>query len=197
MWKSLLDAISSGFARIKAELDQINKKLGNQPGSPVSLQPIPDGISDIKTEQAKQRLILEQILAAITPGPTANAVVAFYLDGQPLEGKNMIIKDSQQVAFTITVTDAQGKPSSIDPTKTVITADKPDVAIVTINPDGLGGTVKAGTTGTAALTGSVTDANNPTDTITLTIDSIQVVAGDTTAAIVNFGAPTDQAPATA
>jgi len=105
----------------------------------------------------------------------------------------MIIKDTQLVPFTIAVTDAQGKPSNIDPSKTVITADKPDVAIVTINPDGLSGTVKAGTTGTANLTGSVTDAGNPNDTIQLTIDSVQVVPGDTTAAIVNFGAPADQA----
>lgn len=171
----ILSAVTSGFSSMIQRLIGVKSEL-----------------DEIKNEQAQQRSLLEKLLAAVTPGPTASAVVTFYKDGQPIEGRNMVLKDNEQVTFTISPTDAKGQPSNIDPAKTVVTADRPDVAIITLNPDGLSGTVKAGAIGAAQLTGSVTDLNNPNDTIQLTIDAIQVVPGDTANVVVNFSQPTPQ-----
>lgn len=175
----ILSAVVNGFSTLTQKLLGVKNEI--------------DGIKD---EQASQRLILAQILAAVTPAPTASVVITFTVGGQTFEGVSKLqLTDTQQATFTLAPEDAKKNASSIDPTKTTLTSDTPGVATVTMNPDGLSGTVIAGSIGSAQLTGSVTDANDPADVVPIGPVTITVVAGDTASVGVNFGTPTAQAPA--
>ena len=150
--------------------------------------------NQLDNELAAQRVIIEKILAAVVPGPTVSFGFTINVDGQITEGATTVqIKDTQQFGFTLAPVDAKGSPSTIDPTKTTAKTDDPSIASVTLNPDGLSGEVVAGKAGSTQLTVTVTDANNPSDTITGTL-AIVVVGGDTATITVNTSAPTDQVP---
>lgn len=158
---------------------------------------VASGLTTLKAiaqEQIAQRAILEKILAAVVPGPIAEIRFTVSLDGQITEGATHVqLKDTEQFDFTLSPVDAKGSPSSIDPTKTTATTDDPTVAAVTLNLDGLSGTVVAGKSGSTQLKVSVTDANNASDTVSGTL-SITVVSGDTATLAIGTSAPTPQVP---
>jgi len=160
---------------------------GSEKQDQVRLQRIEDKVDALQVAANK-------ILALVGPGPTAKVDVELTLpSGQIITGDEMAqIKDNQKITFSLAPVDAKGQPSTIDPTKTALTPDNPAVASVTINPDGVSGTIVAGAVGATQLTGSVTDANNPADVVAISPISITVVAGDTATVAVNLGEPTDQ-----
>lgn len=155
------------------------------------LDAIKASITDILTLQAGQNSILQKILAAVTPLPTAKVRFVFYKDGQPLPiGDKMQLKDTQSVTFTFDAEDSKGFKTSLDPTKTTVSTDNTAVATVAMNPDGSGGTLTAVAPGTCQLTGQAVDASNPNDSIPIDPVSVEVIAGDTATVKVTFGTPT-------
>lgn len=137
---------------------------------------------------------IARVLSLVGPGPTASVSVVLTLpSGQTQTGDEMAqIKDTQQITFSLTPVDSKGQPSTVDPTKTTLTPDNAAVASVVVNPDGISGTIVAGTVGSTQITGSVTDANNPADVVAISPISLTVVAGDTATVAVNLGDPTAQ-----
>lgn len=146
----------------------------------------------IRVEHINQREMLERILAAIEPGPTAEISFQVSMGGQIIEGATeMQLKDSEKFDITLSPIDAKGAPSSIDPTKTTGSTDDTTVATVTMGADGLSGTVTALKPGKTQLQVSVTDANNPDDVVKGSLD-IEVLAGDTATIAIGTSAPVAQ-----
>lgn len=139
---------------------------------------------------------MARILAAVEPLPVASVEFTVYFEGQTTEGAtHMQLKDTQQFDFTLSGKDAKGGTANIDGTKTTATVDDPTVATVTLNPDGLGGTIVAGLTGKTQLQVSVTDAVNTGDVQKGSLD-IEVLPGDLATIQIGTSAPVDQPPAT-
>lgn len=110
-------------------------------------------------------------------------------------------RDDQAVFFTLAnPKDKLGQPAQIDPSKTTFAVDNPAVAKLT--PDSIldpTGAVVPGTpgmqcvvqpvgVGTAVVSGTVTDLNNPTDTITFQ-GQINVTPGGVASIDVQFSQP--------
>ncbi len=168
-WKRTLN-IQGSEQQEKTQLDRIEKK-----------------VDDLA-------IAVQKVLSLVGPGPTTSVSVELTLpSGQTQSGDDMAqIKDNQKITFALAPVDAKGQPSAVDPTKTTLVPDNPAVASVTINEDGLSGTIVGGTVGSTQLTGSVTDASNPVDVVAISPISLTVVAGDTATVAVNLGDPTDQ-----
>lgn len=143
--------------------------------------------------QKSQDEKLDQILAMLVPAPIAEIVIDVYLEsGEIIQGaKHVQLKDNQKFDFTLGGKDAKGAAGNVDGSKSVVSIDDTAVATVTLNPDGLGGTVVAGLTGSTQMQVSITDAVNPGDTLTGTLD-IVVVAGDIVALNISTSPAFDQ-----
>lgn len=145
--------------------------------------------AELKAQDEK----LDQILAMLVPAPIAEIVIDVYLEsGEIIQGaKHVQLKDNQKFDFTLGGKDAKGAAANIDGAKSAVSMDDTGVATVTLNPDGLGGTVVAGLTGSTQMQVSITDAVNPGDTLTGKLD-IVVIAGDIVALNIGTSAPVDQ-----
>ena len=152
----------------------------------------------IQREQLSQRADtaiiredVERLLQILIPGPTVSAVIVLYNSDGSVKTGALKMNDSTPVDFKITVKDKAGNPSNIDPTKTVVSPSDTSLVVVTINPDGLSGTVTPlGPLGTFTLSGSVSD--DPTDgsdggTISIASTApITITAGDTVLATIEL-----------
>jgi hypothetical protein len=149
-------------------------------------------LAAVRIEQARQAGLLDRILRAVEPLPVARIEFDVVMEGQTLTGvTSMQLRDNEKFAITLAPVDAKGAPSTIDPSKTTFSIDNPALATLTAGADGLSCEVVAGTVGTGQITASVTDANNPNDAVTGTLQ-LTVVAGDTATLALNTTEPAAQ-----
>lgn len=145
-------------------------------------------------EQTRQGVILHKILTLIEVPPfTVSIERLIVFNGATLEGVDQLqIKDNEQFDITLAnPKDAKGQPSTIDPSKTVFQIDNP-FAVLTPAADGLTCNVKGAAVGSAQISGSVIDANNPADVVLFTPLHLDVIAGDTVTIDVTTGPVTPQ-----
>ena len=142
-----------------------------------------------------QRAILEEILSWVKPSPTYSIDRLIVFRGQTLEGVDILqIKDNEQFDITLAnPKDAKGQPSTIDPSKTIFKIDNPFATLgLTEGADGLTCNVKGAAVGSAQISGSVEDANNPGDVVLFTPLHLDVIAGDTVTIDVTTGPVSSQ-----
>ncbi len=138
-------------------------------------------------------ILLNDILALLElPEGTASIDRVVVFKGQTVEGDSLVIKDNEQFDITLAnPKDAKGQPSAIDPTKTTFVIDNP-YAILTPGADGLTCNVKGATVGSGQISGSVTDATDPTDVIQFTPLHLDVIGSATATIDVTTGPVTQQ-----
>lgn len=150
-----------------------------------------DRLARIERDILEIRAAVDRILRFVGPAATASVGVTVTLpSGQTQSGDQVAqLTDLQSVTFSLAPVDSKGQPSTIDPTKTVLAPDNAAVATVTVNPDGVTGTIVGLTVGSTQLTGSVTDATDPADVVAIAPISIAVVSSATATVGVNLGTP--------
>lgn len=203
----LMAVFSNGesLAKIKRRLDDIEHRQIQQ-GDAITR------IESVQHDQSQLLIILNRTIAAAgvkianvedilnkllvlveLPPTTASIDRIVTFRGQILEGVDTLqIKDDEQFDITLAnPKDAKGQPSTIDPSKTVFNIDNP-FATLTPGTDGLSCNVKGATVGSAQISGSVTDANNPADVVPFTPLHLDVIASDTVTIDVTTGPVTKQ-----
>jgi hypothetical protein len=146
----------------------------------------------IRAEQASQRLLLEKILAAVTPLPAVSLIFTVELEGQLIHGDKIKVTNSQQATATITPVDKFNNPAPVDGVPVWASSDE---TIVTVTPadDGLSALVKAvGPLGSANV--SVTaDADMGAGVVTIfgTL-SVDVTPGQAVGITITLGPASEQ-----
>jgi hypothetical protein len=154
----------------------------------------------VEDEFASQRSLLEEIRAAVAPGPAVGFVFDV-LSGEfiSFQGDQMVLKDTEQVVLSVLPVDAKGNPAPVDGAPAWGSSD-PTVATVTPAADGLSATVAAvGPLGKTQI--SVTadaDLGEGVESVVGTLD-IEVVAGKAVSLSIKTGTPEEipAAPASA
>lgn len=146
--------------------------------------------SFLETELSSQRLLVEEIRAAVIPGQA----VGFVFDVMAgeyvsFEGDHMVLKDTEQVVLSVVPVDAKGNPAPVDGAPVWGSSD-PTVATVAPAADGLSAMVAAvGPLGKTQI--SVTadaDLGEGFESIAGTLE-IEVVAGKAVSLSIKTGTP--------
>jgi hypothetical protein len=146
--------------------------------------------SFLEGELSSQMLVLEEIRAAVAPGPAVGFVFDV-MGGEfvSFEGDHMVLKDTEQVVLSVVPVDAKGNAAPVDGAPVWGSSD-PAVATVTAAADGLSATVAAvGPLGKTQI--SVTadaDLGEGLESIVGTLE-IEVVAGKAVSLSIKTGTP--------
>lgn len=99
-------------------------------------------LKEIQDEQISQRILLEKILAAVTPSPAVGFQFTVELEGQLIHEEKVKMTNSQQATASITPVDKKGQPASVDGIPVWASSDE---TIITVEPavDGMSALVKA------------------------------------------------------
>ena len=106
---------------------------------------------------------------------------------------NVKMTDKQKVAIGVTILDNDTPPQPYtelpDGVAVTFVSDHPEIADVTVRPDGMNADIGSGKVGTAVITVSVTGITPPIPTDTVTIQVVNSAPGSLNLTV---GEPTDE-----
>lgn len=150
-------------------------------------------VKKLEDELAAMAVILNQILAAITPSPAVRLRVDTILEGVVQTGvETMTITDTQKFTASVLPVDAKGNPAVLDGPVSFV-AENASLVSVTPGTDGLSAEIAAlGPLGSTQVTISG-DADLGVGVVTITATlQVDVIAGQAATFTVNTSEPVEQ-----
>lgn len=153
-------------------------------------------LQKIAAEQARQGLLLQQILDSVTAPPNAARVVfTTVLNGQSFPGvESMIIKATQEFDANVAFLDSLGNPAPVDGAPVWLNSNDSVLSMV-VAPDGLSAVISAtGVPGAGQISVNA-DADLGEGVVPITgVLDVEVQPGDAITVALNTGPVRDRTP---